>query len=50
MQILLMQCQCPLGLILHFYSKLPYLNEEGLKKCQCPLGLILHFYCTPSKT
>ena len=27
-----------------FLRKLPYLNEEGLKKCQCPLGLIPHFY------
>ena len=45
-----MVCQCPLGLILHFYC-LRILNawEQGTV-CQCPLGLILHFYCTPSKT
>ena len=36
-------CQCPLGLIPHFYEK----GESYGKKilwCQCPLGLIPHFY------
>ena len=38
-------CQCPLGLISHFYNRyfalwVPY----ALRKCQCPLGLISHFY------
>ena len=36
-------CQCPLGLIPHFYeTKLPKKAKASL--CQCPLGLIPHFY------
>ena len=37
-------CQCPLGLILHFYLKNPKNKRYGVILCQCPLGLILHFY------
>ena len=37
------QCQCPLGLVPHFYTHhSPYLGEETW--CQCPLGLVPHFY------
>ena len=40
-----MMCQCPLGLIPHFYaikySGTVYIKVAG---CQCPLGLIPHFY------
>ena len=37
-------CQCPLGLIPHFYSR--KFQEDGgqCRLCQCPLGLIPHFY------
>ena len=37
-------CQCPLGLIPHFYYQ--SYKDEGLSEtqCQCPLGLIPHFY------
>ena len=39
------ECQCPLGLIPHFYH-----NSDGFSfgvlKCQCPHGLIPHFYLT----
>ena len=37
-------CQCPLGLIPHFYLKSGYTRTELFGKCQCPLGLIPHFY------
>ena len=44
-------CQCPLGLIPHFYRRDRYTEEsKGIDQCQCPLGLIPHFYGTPSKT
>ena len=44
-------CQCPLGLIPHFYSVgWKGLLAEDYAVCQCPLGLIPHFYGTPSKT
>ena len=37
-------CQCPLGLILHFYAK-EYGDIINIPfPCQCPLGLIPHFY------
>ena len=36
-------CQCPLGLIPHFY-KVIGLSEKDINMCQCPLGLIPHFY------
>ena len=37
-------CQCPLGLIPHFYKKLEGNPFEEANACQCPLGLIPHFY------
>ena len=37
-------CQCPLGLIPHFYEALTTEKWRELKRCQCPLGLIPHFY------
>ena len=38
-------CQCPLGLIPHFYSITINKNKQVCSKpCQCPLGLIPHFY------
>ena len=36
-------CQCPVGLILHFYWLLYVAPVEKIL-CQCPVGLILHFY------
>ena len=44
-------CQCPLGLIPHFYLHRRGVSLASLRiRCQCPLGLIPHFYGTPSKT
>ena len=37
-------CQCPLGLIPHFYFYLSCYAISVYKWCQCPLGLIPHFY------
>ena len=38
-------CQCPLGLIPHFYGAAEAAAEVGrVETCQCPLGLIPHFY------
>ena len=39
------ECQCPLGLIPHFYHN-SYGFSFGVLKCQCPHGLIPHFYLT----
>ena len=45
------KCQCPLGLMTHFYlSGRAFLKQGWTYKCQCPLGLMTHFYSTPSKT
>ena len=39
------ECQCPLGLIPHFYAwRLVSINLSKKSACQCPLGLIPHFY------
>ena len=39
------KCQCPLGLMTHFYDyEVRY--KEGREVCQCPLGLMTHFYET----
>ena len=38
-------CQCPLGLIPHFYSTREKWSWYTIIPCQCPLGLIPHFYC-----
>ena len=37
-------CQCPLGLIPHFYSPSVVMVQGEMTLCQCPLGLIPHFY------
>ena len=37
-------CQCPLGLIPHFYVDKILRFTEVDYPCQCPLGLIPHFY------
>ena len=37
-------CQCPLGLIPHFYLTLKSFSCYFISVCQCPLGLIPHFY------
>ena len=39
------KCQCPLGLMTHFYDEVYSLIcffEDN--ECQCPLGLMTHFY------
>ena len=38
------ECQCPLGLITHFYSWFSQVLARKNIVCQCPLGLITHFY------
>ena len=38
-----LMCQCPLGLIPHFYFCTER-RKNGFLLCQCPLGLIPHFY------
>ena len=38
-------CQCPLGLIPHFYVTIGSALISAMIACQCPLGLIPHFYC-----
>ena len=40
----LYSCQCPLGLIPHFYVTADITSWRDDSKCQCPLGLIPHFY------
>ena len=40
----LTECQCPLGLIPHFYENDLYNAVQSGTMCQCPLGLIPHFY------
>ena len=37
-------CQCPHGLIPHFYVNKAFKLRIYKKLCQCPLGLIPHFY------
>ena len=37
-------CQCPLGLIPHFYRPSIPSPSRLILVCQCPLGLIPHFY------
>ena len=39
-----MVCQCPLGLIPHFYNAREIIMSINVFVCQCPLGLIPHFY------
>ena len=39
------KCQCPLGLIPHFYDERSYnMARNDKSACQCPLGLIPHFF------
>ena len=40
----LSRCQCPLGLIPHFYAEEVPVDVVATMMCQCPLGLIPHFY------
>ena len=41
----LFMCQCPLGLIPHFYLEEASVSKKVKESlCQCPLGLIPHFY------
>ena len=41
--VLVVECQCPFGLIHHFYN--PWVKENVLPEmCQCPFRLIHHFY------
>ena len=42
--ILYWLCQCPLGLLPHFYSDNFWVALDELVACQCPLGLVPHFY------
>ena len=39
-----LKCQCPLGLIPHFYKNISEDASLSKIRCQCPLGLIPHFY------
>ena len=40
-------CQCPLGLLPHFYLVSAADTQRPVcQKCQCPLGLLPHFYCS----
>ena len=36
--------QCPLGLVLHFYTDITYIVRDMNNVYQCPFGLVLHFY------
>ena len=36
--------QCPLGLVLHFYTDITYIVRDMNNVYQCPFGLGLHFY------
>ena len=45
--MLCQRCQCPLGLVPHFYVDVIAVFN-GVSECQCPLGLIPHFYPHPS--
>ena len=37
-------CQCPLGLLPHFYMVTTIRRCQWIWWCQCPLGLLPHFY------
>ena len=41
------KCQCPLGLMTHFYSGNHVETHGENTRCQCPLGLMTHFYKGP---
>ena len=38
------RCQCPLGLLPHFYKGEGVIMRKIDNRCQCPLGLLPHFY------
>ena len=38
------RCQCPLGLMTHFYARSGSPERMTMSLCQCPLGLMTHFY------
>ena len=40
----ILKCQCPLGLVAHFYIALYDPETEQSEVCQCPHGLVAHFY------
>ena len=42
--IIRVQCQCPHGLLPHFYREGVIMIEEERNPCQCPHGLLPHFY------
>ena len=44
LSLMIRTCQCPLGLIPHFYSSIARTPILTSLLCQCPLGLIPHFY------
>ena len=37
-------CQCPHGLVPHFYEDYAVAADLDKFKCQCPHGLVPHFY------
>ena len=39
-----LMCQCPLGLMPHFYYETGNFSRAYGELCQCPLGLMPHFY------
>ena len=40
----LRKCQCPHGLVPHFYVEMRVLEIPSTLACQCPHGLVPHFY------
>ena len=46
----MVMCQCPLGLIPHFYEPEADGSFTVTASCQCPLGLIPHFYSWQSRS
>ena len=43
------ECQCPLGLVPHFYNAVAMVLAILILSCQCPLGLVPHFYIVTLK-
>ena len=43
-------CQCPLGLMTHFYIDIANDVDKIWIGCQCPLGLMTHFYAMIANT
>ena len=42
--IIRVQCQCPHGLLPHFYTHIMFRILMMIEVCQCPHGLLPHFY------